>query len=240
MKKKRKKRGRKMLPILKISFERWRFNKEYEVYVSTYGRIRNKDKSDYEIKTGEGYCWYYSEERRKQKKDYLIPIHRLVMLTWRPIKTTERMTVDHKDHNKRNNHLSNLAWLTPKENVQKGLEDSIVFNTEFGNIPEPEFRRLKEEKKQKNATSQTKKSKSVTKSLLVTIIGDNWPNASFSSIKFDKTDSAIIATSRTLEAACSSEQFSRSTFNQYCRDIINGKNSIKEKNYFGLLIKEVK
>lgn len=136
-----------MLPIIKISFERWRFNKEYEIYVSTHGRIRLKDKSDYEIKTGEGYCWYFDKERKNQKKDYIIPIHRLVMLTWRPIKTAERMTVDHKDHNKRNNHLSNLTWLTPKENEQKGLEESIVFNSRFGTVPYSEFKRLKEEKR---------------------------------------------------------------------------------------------
>lgn len=229
-----------MLPIFKISIERWRFNKEYEIYVSTHGRIKLKDKSDYEIKTGEGYCWYYSEERKKQKKDYLIPIHRLVMLTWRPINTAKRMTVDHRDHNKRNNHLSNLIWLTPEENVQKGLEDSIIFNTEFGNIPQPDFCRLKEEKKQQNKMAQNTKPKSITQHLLVTIIGDNWPNASFSSIKFDGTDSAIVTTSKTLENICSSDQFSRKTFNQYCRAIISGKDGLKEKKYFGLCIKGVK
>ena len=239
-KKEKKREEENMRPILKISFERWKFNEEYQVWVSTYGRIRNKDKSDYEIKTGEGYCWYYSKERREQKKDYIIPIHRLVMLTWRPINTTKRMTVDHLDHNKRNNHISNLAWITPEENVKKGLDDSIVFNTEFGNIPHTEFRALKEQKKQQNIAMQTKKTKPIIQNLLVTVTGSNWPNASFSSIKFDGTESAIITTSKTLENVCSNEQFSRSKFSQYCRDIINEKNGIKEKTYFGLLIKGVK
>lgn len=223
-----------MLPILKISFERWKFNKEYEVYVSTHGRIRLKDKSNYEIKTGEGYCWYYSEERKKQKKDYLIPIHRLVMLTWRPIDTDKRMTVDHKDHNKRNNHLSNLAWLTPEENVQKGLEDSIVFNTVEGSVPYTEFQHQKKQKKKTSAPTPT-----VTH-LLVTVKGDCRPYKTGLRMNILPIDADIISLASTLDRGLNRTDFCQTTFKKICRDIVSGKNPQGVKTYFGLEIKGVK
>lgn len=225
-----------MLPILKISFERWRFNKEYEVYVSTYGRIRNKDKSDYEIKTGEGYCWYYSEERKKQNKDYLIPIHRLVMLTWRPIESTTRMTVDHKDHNKRNNHLSNLAWLTPEENVQKGLDDSIVFSPKVGVMLSTEFQKLKEEKKQKQLNSPTP----TIKRILVTVKGECGPYKTGLRMDINPIEAEIITLASTLDRRLNRADFCQTTFKKICRDIISGKNPQGVRTYFGLEIRGVK
>lgn len=227
-----------MLPILKISFERWKFNKEYEVYVSTHGRIRLKDKSDYEIKTGEGYCWYYSEERKKQKKDYIIPIHRLVMLTWRPIESTTRMTVDHKDHNRRNNHLSNLAWLTPEENVQRGLDDSIVFSSKVGVMLHTEFQKIKEEKKQKQPNSPVQTS--VVKHLLVTVKGECGPYRTGLRMDIKPTEAEIITLAGTLDRALNRADFCQHTFKQICRDIVSGKNSTGSKNYFGFEIRGVK
>ena len=49
--------------------------------------------------------------------------HRLVMLTWKPIPNAEDMTVDHLDHNKRNNKLDNLEWVDETENKTRAKED---------------------------------------------------------------------------------------------------------------------
>ena len=48
------------------------------------------------------------------------------MLTWRPIANADEMTVDHLDHNKRNNRLSNLEWVPGYENLIRAQADEVV------------------------------------------------------------------------------------------------------------------
>ena len=47
------------------------------------------------------------------------------MLTWRPIPNAEELTVDHLNHNKRDNSLENLEWVTKEENLRRAAEDLI-------------------------------------------------------------------------------------------------------------------
>lgn len=46
--------------------------------------------------------------------------HRLVLMTFRPIKNPEKYMVNHKDGNKKNNNLDNLEWVTNGQNIQHG------------------------------------------------------------------------------------------------------------------------
>lgn len=111
--------------IFKI--ERWKYNKEYGVYVSTQGRIRSKTKV--EIKpntTNTGYL-------RVNTNGGKVLVHRLVMYTWRPTDGMKKLTVDHLNHNKRDNSLNNLEWVTRKENQRRAKED---FDKSFINCPE--------------------------------------------------------------------------------------------------------
>jgi hypothetical protein len=50
-------------------------------------------------------------------------VHRIVMETFRPIEG--KMTVDHLDHNKRNNSLDNLEWVTREENQVRAEQDIV-------------------------------------------------------------------------------------------------------------------
>ena len=63
----------------------------------------------------------YKNDIPKQRK-----IHRLVLETFRPVDGMERLNVNHKDENKRNNVLSNLDWVTPSENVNWGTRNERV------------------------------------------------------------------------------------------------------------------
>jgi len=111
-----------MLPSIKIKFERWKFNKDYGVYVSTHGRFRNRDKADLPIKINQrGYCCVKVDCTTCKT----MLAHRLVMLTWRPTDEAENLTVDHKNHNKRDNSLENLEWVTYEENVRRAEIDFI-------------------------------------------------------------------------------------------------------------------
>ena len=48
------------------------------------------------------------------------------MLTWEPIPNAEDLTVDHKDHNRRNNAVSNLEWVTREENLLRAEKDFYI------------------------------------------------------------------------------------------------------------------
>ena len=45
------------------------------------------------------------------------------MLTWKPTPEAEQLTVDHLDHNKRNNALYNLEWVSRGENLKRARRD---------------------------------------------------------------------------------------------------------------------
>ena len=56
------------------------------------------------------------------KRAYLL-IHRLVLSTFNPVEGMENLEVNHKDENKENNRLSNLEWMTSKENCNYGTRN---------------------------------------------------------------------------------------------------------------------
>lgn len=110
-----------ILPTLHLKIERWKFNKEYGVYVSTLGNFKDRHKRRLPIVIrSDSYCAVKVEGTHSYKS-----AHRLVMLTWCPISNAEEMTVDHKNHNKRDNSLDNLEWVTREENLRRAKEDFV-------------------------------------------------------------------------------------------------------------------
>lgn len=108
-----------MLFNLIINFEKYRWNKDYGVYVSNLGHFKDRYKRLLPIKINlSGYLTI------KTEKGY-ISAHRLVMYTWRPIPNAENMTVDHLNHNKRDNSLKNLEWIDRSGNQRRACEDTI-------------------------------------------------------------------------------------------------------------------
>ena len=108
-----------ILPSFNFNIERWKWNKEYRVYVSNMGHFRDEHKQFIKVKIdSKGYL-------RIKTPVGLKSAHRLVMLTWRPIPNAEELTVDHLDHNKRNNTLTNLEWVSNGENLRRAALDYI-------------------------------------------------------------------------------------------------------------------
>lgn len=110
-----------IFPKLHIELERWKWNDEYGIWVSTFGNFKTDKKKDLKVKNSSG--GYLCVKSYKVEKYVLA--HRLVMKTWCPRADTDSMTVDHLDHNKRNNRLSNLEWVTYEENQRRAKEDQI-------------------------------------------------------------------------------------------------------------------
>lgn len=67
--------------------------------------------------------WLYSKGVRSERS-----LHRLVASSY--LGFQEDMTVNHKDNNKNNNHVSNLEWLSNADNIRHAYEHG--FRSNFG------------------------------------------------------------------------------------------------------------
>ena len=106
-----------ILPTFNFNIERWKWNKEYRVYVSNMGHFRDEHKCLMKAMISkDGYISIKTPVGIKTA-------HRLVMLTWRPIPNAEALTIDHLDHNKRNNSVMNLEWVSQEENQRRAEND---------------------------------------------------------------------------------------------------------------------
>lgn len=59
----------------------------------------------------------YDSEMRPIKR-YMRQVHRLVLEAFNPVENMDKLQVNHKNLDKGDNNLSNLEWVTPKENTR--------------------------------------------------------------------------------------------------------------------------
>lgn len=99
--------------------EIWKIVPSFENYeVSSLGNVRDKNKTPMKyFDNGLGYLVVRLRSAGSKRKRFYV--HRLVMMVFNPI--NEKLEVNHIDHNKSNNALSNLEWVTHKENLQKAV-----------------------------------------------------------------------------------------------------------------------
>ena len=109
-----------IFPKFNLKIEKWKWNKEYRVYVSNLGRFKDEYKRNIPVKISSktGYC------NVETACGYKVA-HRLVLLTFRPIPNAEDLTVDHLNHNKRDNSLNNLEWISREENQDRAKADLL-------------------------------------------------------------------------------------------------------------------
>lgn len=113
-----------ILPSIKFKIERWKYNEEYKIYVSSLGRFKNENKEDIKLLIGSnGYCVVNTWKGFKAA-------HRLVLMTYKPLASMDNLTVDHLNHNKRNNELSNLEWTSFETNQTRAKADFINLESE--------------------------------------------------------------------------------------------------------------
>ena len=89
---------------------------------SNYGRVKSLKMGKETIINGRPNCNGYIQVGLRNKGDKRatwVLVHRLVADTFLPnIFASEQ--VNHKDYNKKNNHYTNLEWVTPQENIDWG------------------------------------------------------------------------------------------------------------------------
>ena len=104
--------------------EQWKDVKGFENYlVSSLGNVKTINgklkKVVYDSKNDYGYVELWKNNKGKKFR-----IHRLVAETFIP-NTLGKEQVNHIDGDKKNNCISNLEWVTPKENIRHAIENDL-------------------------------------------------------------------------------------------------------------------
>lgn len=104
--------------------EQWEFVKGFENYlVSSLGNVKTINgklkKVVYDSENDYGYVELWKNNKGKKFR-----IHRLVAETFIP-NTLGKEQVNHIDGDKKNNCVSNLEWVTPKENIRHAIENDL-------------------------------------------------------------------------------------------------------------------
>lgn len=101
------------LPKLHIDIERWKYLKSMDVYISSHGRFKDKEGNILSVGAKNNYLIFRGES-----------VHRLVLSTFKPVPGWAGLTVDHLNHNTRDNRIANLEWVTESENRRRAQEDN--------------------------------------------------------------------------------------------------------------------
>lgn len=88
--------------------------------ISNFGRVKSFYFKNPRILKPHKVKGYSNVELYKNKKKKQFYIHRLVMENFCPIENMNVLDVNHKDEDKSNNHISNLEWMTHKDNLNYG------------------------------------------------------------------------------------------------------------------------
>ncbi len=112
--------------------EKWKIIDNYSDYqVSNLGRIKSLKKWNDGLKErilkfrigkhGYSYVVLCKNDIRKTLK-----VHRLVLMTFKPIVNPEYFQCNHIDGNKLNNNIDNLEWCSPKENTNHAIKTGLM------------------------------------------------------------------------------------------------------------------
>lgn len=109
---------------------KWKIIKDNPNYsVSDTGLIK-RNSTNKQLKpwiSSRGYLYVSLSRNGKVKK---FSIHRLVANAFLP-KNSKNMEVNHLDENKQNNSVSNLEWITHKQNLNYGTHNSRMVKTKI-------------------------------------------------------------------------------------------------------------
>ena len=105
---------------IKVGEEIWKDIDDYPNYqISNYGRVKSIPRKRVKGKLltpSRSNCGYLKIYLMKDRKGYLVSIHRLVAKAFIP-NPNNLPEVNHIDGNKENNCVDNLEWVTKKDNV---------------------------------------------------------------------------------------------------------------------------
>lgn len=109
----------------KIILENKKFTQDY--WVTEDGKVFNKTSSKWLV--GDFSSSYHRYTLKTDCGSLKVLAHRLVLKTFNPIENMDNLEVNHIDGNKLNNLVSNLEWVTRKENMIHAKENGLLIKT---------------------------------------------------------------------------------------------------------------
>lgn len=103
-------------------YSRYLITEEGEIYSTITNRFRKKQLDS------DGYH-HVNLSGDFNKKVKTLKVHRLVAYAFLGIPPKGKTMVNHKDGNKVNNHISNLEWVTPSENLKHAHKNGLKKTT---------------------------------------------------------------------------------------------------------------
>lgn len=98
--------------------ENWKKINGFHYSVSNLGNVKNILTKQI-LKPQKSPTGYYTVLMYKDGKPKMFQVHRLVLMAFKPTNNYLDLQVNHIDHNRLNNNLNNLQWVTCKENCNK-------------------------------------------------------------------------------------------------------------------------
>ena len=111
--------------IFNLEWKTYPFDTKYEVAKEGYVR-KIEDKRLVGGSDGRGYLIVSTDIH---SKNYFI--HRMVMETYNPIEDMQNYVVDHIDGKRDNNNITNLRWLTSRQNSEERDKNFIFLNKNY-------------------------------------------------------------------------------------------------------------
>ena len=101
----------------------------YEIGTNGHIKYLTKDGKKHDMSINDnGRKGYLIVQLRKNGKRSSKLVHRLVMENFKPLENMNDLQVNHIDGNNKNNDISNLEWVTAKENMKHANDNGLVNN----------------------------------------------------------------------------------------------------------------
>lgn len=102
-----------------------KYDLKFNYYVTDDGRIWSERTQKYLSFQYDKNGYVKVQMRSTDGCSHRYSVHRLVLENFKPVEGMERLQVNHIDGNKTNNCLSNLEWVTCKENIQHAIDNNL-------------------------------------------------------------------------------------------------------------------
>lgn len=99
-----------------------KYTLKYPYYITDTGKVYSSCVQRFLSTTQDRYGYEKVALVSDDEKRHRYSIHRLVLENFNPVDGMEHLQVNHIDGNKMNNHLENLEWATPSENVKHAYQ----------------------------------------------------------------------------------------------------------------------
>ena len=102
-----------------------KYKLKFDYYVTDDGRVWSERTQKYLSPQYDKNGYVKVQLRSIDNKSHRYSVHRLVLENFNPIDNMENLQVNHIDGNKLNNNLSNLEWVTCKENINHAVQNNL-------------------------------------------------------------------------------------------------------------------